>query len=257
MARGFQGCRYHSEVSLSMASKQSEVRDDQNDFRTSAFLPASWHELWRPKLIAPLSLSFLLAKRRQPSIDDLISLCGIAKGRSRQVRLYGPLSRFQSHRFLRFAQLNFNAFRPESRSNEKGSASTQSSYDVSDIRSIPDVLLTSAFETGDEVRIAIGRLCLAYTLDDKYRFTNEKNEDPGWLAFYALKWMISCVQAEQTTREVRHQISWLLHWLLRHAAQGLLASPFELVSSTFPQGYTSTLSHDADPGQAPSALYSP
>ncbi|GAA5873000.1 hypothetical protein JCM16303_006910 [Sporobolomyces ruberrimus] len=171
--------------------------------------------------------------------------------------LRGLLRRAAQHRLPLVSQLlNFNAFRPESRSNEKGSASTQSSYDVSDIRSIPDVLLTSAFETGDEVRIAIGRLCLAYTLDDKYRFTNEKNEDPGWLAFYALKWMISCVQAEQTTREVRHQISWLLHWLLRHAAQGLLASPFELPVNEVALNDNYVRSHEKANGTAASSASS-
>lgn len=85
-------------------------------------------------------------------------------------------------------------------------------------------------DTSDNIRIAVGRICLAYTLrDEDLREDGASNEgnlshcsDPGLAAFRQLEWMVSAMQNEHIPHDSREHIRSLLQALLNRAQQGNL-----------------------------------
>lgn len=108
-------------------------------------------------------------------------------------------------------------------------------------------------ESWDDVRIAIGRVCLAYTLEPRYLSEDDekayvreddrvKHLDPGWLAFQRLRWMTETLTASRgldlryTSYLTPDHINLLKHSLrvlLQRAEHKTLPSYKELVSFLF------------------------
>jgi hypothetical protein len=117
---------------------------------------------------------------------------------------------------------------------------------------ITGILLIHPFRISDDARVAIGRICLVYTLNDRDcdhdaartypdQASRDDHLDPGFSAFERLEWMTPILDYEESAPELCDQVSWKLRLLLAQAVAGQLPAVHQLVSLNFPKSFARAL----------------